>query len=80
MCRHGLFYVQVTYVKYFADYFCFWGVGTTTTLRGGWSGVRIPPGANYFYLLRNVHFGSGAHLASYSLDMWLFLGGKAAGT
>ena len=80
MCRHDPFYVHVTYVKHFADYFCIWGVGTATRLRAGLSGVPISPGANYFYLLRNIHIGSAAHFAFYSMGTWLFIGGKAAGT
>ena len=45
-----------------------------TRLRSGWFGVRIPRGARIFLLL-NVHSGSGAHLASYSIGTAVFFSG-----
>jgi hypothetical protein len=34
-------------------------------LRAGWSGIRVPPGAENFSLHHHVSTGSGVHLASY---------------
>lgn len=41
-------------------------VGIATGLRTGWTRVRIPVGAKYFFL-QNVQTDSGANQASYSL-------------
>jgi hypothetical protein len=42
-------------------------VGNAARVWAGWSAVRVPEGVRDSSLLRNVHTGSGVHLASYSL-------------
>jgi len=42
-------------------------VGVVTRLRAGRSGVRIPVGPEYFYLLQFVHTGFEAQTVSYSI-------------
>jgi hypothetical protein len=45
--------------------------------RDGRSGVRIPVGARDFSLHQHVKIGPGAHPASYSTGIGLFLGNEA---
>jgi hypothetical protein len=49
-------------------------------LRAGWSGVRVPAGAQNLSLHHRVHNGSGAHPASYPMGTrGFFPGSKATG-
>ena len=47
-------------------------VGIATRLWTGWSRVRIPAGARYFYLFQNVQTSSGSHTASHSMKPYTF--------
>jgi hypothetical protein len=49
-------------------------------LRAGWLGVRVPAGAGNFSLNHRIQIGSGAHPASYPMDIGgSFLGVKRPG-
>lgn len=50
-----------------------------TTLRAGWSWVRILTGPRYFYVFFNVQTGCGSHWSSYGMVSWFFPMGDAAG-
>jgi hypothetical protein len=52
----------------------------STELWAGWSGVRVPPGAENFSLYYRVQTGYGTHPASYPMDArGSFPGDKAVG-